>query len=72
MIATLSDPVILALIAAVSAAITSTLALIKVNSTHKIVNSRMTELLELTRKSAKAEGVKQEADKGLADTPQQG
>lgn len=30
--------------------------------THKLVNSRMDELLELTRKAAKAEGKKEEKD----------
>jgi len=33
-------------------------------ATHLLVNSRMTELLELTRSSSKAEGVKEEKEKG--------
>jgi hypothetical protein len=35
----------------------------KVDGIHGLVNSRMTELLELTRQSSKAEGIKQEQDK---------
>ena len=31
--------------------------------THKLVNSRMTELLELTRSSARAAGIKEELDR---------
>lgn len=34
----------------------------KQEETHKLVNSRMTELLELTKKSSKAEGMKEEKD----------
>ncbi len=34
-----------------------------VNVVHVSINSRMTELLELTKSSSRAEGVKQESDR---------
>ncbi len=34
----------------------------QIEQIHSLINSRMTELLELTRKSARAEGMKEEKD----------
>jgi hypothetical protein len=54
----ISEPVQLAIIAGI---VTITAAWLKRGQTqlHNLVNSRMTELLELTRKSSKAEGFKE-------------
>lgn len=46
----------LAVIAAVPPSIVAMAAFNKASATHELVNSRMTELLEITRKSSKAEG----------------
>lgn len=61
----------IAIIAGLSAGIpgivASVLGFLKLNKkadeTHDLVNSRVTELLDLTRKSSKAEGVLQEHDR---------
>lgn len=68
MFATLSDPVIIAAIAAVSSAVASLFAYLKANSTHKLVNSRMTELLALAQKASRAEGVIEGTDAEKART----
>ncbi len=52
----------LAVIPAFSALGLGVIGLFKVFQTHSLVNSRMTELLELTRKSSKAEGVKEQKE----------
>lgn len=51
-----SDMVIIAVIVAIAPTIASVAALVQVFKVHKLVNSRMTELLDLTRKSSLAEG----------------
>ena len=51
--------IIVAAIAALPTTLASLLALFKISSVHKEINSRMTELLELTRKASHAEGVKE-------------
>jgi hypothetical protein len=56
----MSDTVILAIIAIVPstlAAILSFLALNKARATHLLVNSRMDELLKITKSASRAEGV---------------
>jgi len=67
----MSDAILAALITSVPPTVMSAFALFKanavgkaVNEVHLAVNSRLTELLELTRKSALAEGEKAEKDKG--------
>jgi hypothetical protein len=71
-----TDPVQIAIIAGISAGVPGILAAVlgfinrvgidrvtaKANETHLLVNSRMTELLELTRMASRAEGVKEEKD----------
>jgi hypothetical protein len=56
-----SDAVIVASIAAMSAVMVAGLGIVAVlvQRTHTAINGRMTELLELTRKSSKAEGYKE-------------
>lgn len=53
---------IIALCAA-GALMVSVWTLFEVRTVHVSINSRMSELLELTQKASKAEGVKQERDK---------
>lgn len=61
-----STAIIIAVIAIVPsslAAFVSFLALRKSKETHLLVNSRMTELLEITKKSSKAEGILEEKER---------
>jgi hypothetical protein len=62
----LTDVVIVALIAAVPATIAALLGMAnrsKLGNVGAQVDGRLTELLELTRKSSKADGVKEEQDR---------
>lgn len=52
-----------ALLAALGAMAIGLINVSKLRTVHGQINSRMDELLELTRVSAKAEGVKQEQDR---------
>lgn len=49
-------------VAALPATIAAVAALVQATKTHKAVNSRMTELLELTRRASRAEGTLEEKD----------
>lgn len=53
----------LPIIAALIASIPSILALLEVKKVHILINSRMDELLKVTKIAAKAEGVDQEQAK---------
>lgn len=53
--------------AAVGALVVSIYNATQINQVHLIVNSRLSELLVLTRSASKAEGVKQEKDRQQAD-----
>lgn len=56
----MSDPVLIALIAAIASmvsAVVSSVAVVRIRQTHDLVNSRMTELLEVARGRSRAEGV---------------
>lgn len=46
-------------IAALGALAVSVFNMFQINTVHVLINSRMTELLELTQKASKAEGYKQ-------------
>lgn len=50
-------------LAGVAAVIVALRAKAKTEEIHLLVNSKMTELLELTAKASRAEGVKSETDK---------
>lgn len=75
----MSDQLLIAIVAAAPGILVSlgTLAgviitALKLKRVHTEINSRMTELLEVTAKSSKAEGVAQEADKNKKpDGPQE-
>jgi hypothetical protein len=54
------EQIIGACIAVIVAGLPAVLALLKINSLHVMVNSRITELLETTRRLAKAEGILEE------------
>ena len=59
---------VIALTGAITALVVAvTACLVQITRTHELVNSRMTELLELTRSSAKAQGVLE----GAAEATQQ-
>jgi signal transduction histidine kinase len=61
----LTDIVWIALIAAVPGTLVGTASLVQSIRNHRLVNSRMTELLELTKTSSKAEGVLEQKGKLL-------
>lgn len=50
-------------VAAIGALGMSIYTSLQVNEVHILFNSRMTEFIELTQKSSKAEGVKEEQDR---------
>lgn len=67
---TMSDAVLIAVLATIPPTVTALLAFIKVMSveksvreTHLAVNSRMDELLRITRESSRAEGIQEQKDK---------
>lgn len=69
----MTDAVQIAFIAILPATLASLGALIAsmrnkaaIQEVHQVVNSRMDQMLELTRKSSKAEGVKEGVDAGVA------
>ena len=71
----MSDAVLISLIVAGSAIITSSIGVIGIraaNRTHDLINSRMTELLDLTRAQARAEGygAGEQAQRDRAADPQ--
>jgi hypothetical protein len=56
----MSDAVLIAVIVTIGSVVTATIsgfALYQATQTHKLINSRMDELLALTRSEARAEGV---------------
>jgi hypothetical protein len=55
--------IVLAIIAAVPPTLVGLASLFQATRTHRIVNSRMTELLELTRKSSEAKGTLDEKER---------
>jgi hypothetical protein len=57
----MTEPVQLAAIAAASTVFVACCGIVvaKINQVHNLVNSRMTELLEITKKASLAEGLKQ-------------
>lgn len=57
----MTDAVEISLISACAAVFAAGCSVIvaKLNQVHNLVNSRMTELLDLTRMASKAEGIKQ-------------
>jgi hypothetical protein len=57
-----TDTVQIALIVAIPPTLVALGGLVQAIRTHGLVNSRMTELLDLTRKSSKAEGVQEEKE----------
>lgn len=57
-----SIAIIATAIASIYAAYTANKSKAAVQEVHQLVNSRMTELLELTRTAARAEGIKSEKD----------
>lgn len=59
------DPALATVLVASIAAGASVICAWIVNKTHKLVNSRMDELLMLTKKSSKAEGKLEEATEEL-------
>jgi hypothetical protein len=54
------DPAIASVLVATIAAVASIVCAYLINKTHKAVNSRMDEMLALTRTSSLAEGVEQQ------------
>ena len=54
------DAIILAIITGLPATLVAAATLIQSIRTHKAVNSRMTEMIDLTKTSSKAEGVVEE------------
>ena len=65
----MSDPVVIALIVSIAPTIMGIATFIQTVKTHKIVNSRMTELLELTRSASLAEGKESERTSGKDKAP---
>jgi hypothetical protein len=66
-----SDAVVVSLIGAVGAIIAALIAgfaLVQTRATHQLINSRMTELLDLTKTAARAEG-KAEGEQAQRDRP---
>lgn len=72
MLSIISDSIWIALISIIPATVLSLpgiLAVIQSRKTHQLVNSRMSELLELTRKASRAEGVKEGEGKPYRKRP---
>jgi len=59
----ISDAVLIAAIAAIPSTLGTLISLKKLGNLETKVNGRLTELLELNRKSSKAEGVKEEKER---------
>jgi hypothetical protein len=51
------NEIIGALVAVIVAGMPAMVALLKINQLHVLINSRLTELIEITRQAAKAEGI---------------
>ncbi len=51
------------LVAATAAAIIGIITAMRVEKVHKQINSRMDQLIEVTKSSSKAEGIKEEFDR---------